>query len=852
MHYRYNVTIGYMQTVSKLIDQFKPTKYNIFIDIDRLNRKFIGSTTIVGESFSSDNSIRLHSKDLSIEKIVIDGKIAAFEFGINDELIISHPDLKPDKHIIVIAYSGVINDSMHGMYPCYFEHNGIKKELIATQFESHHAREVIPCIDEPAAKASYDLTLSTEKNLVVLGNMPIKSQSVENNKLITTFQTTPIMSSYLLAWVAGELHKKSIITKSGVEVNVWTTPAQSSQSLDFALDIAARSLEFFNEYFDTPYPLPKIDHVALPDFSSGAMENWGLITYREIALLAEKDKTSINSKRYIATVIAHELSHQWFGNLVTMEWWDDLWLNESFASLIEYVAVDAIEPTWNIWLDFASFDSISALKRDSLDGVQPVKIDVNHPDEISTLFDGAIVYAKGARLMQMLRHYIGEDNFKKGLKNYFKKYAYKNTTAEDLWQSFEEVCQKNIALFMNQWLIQPGFPVVNITQQDKTVYLTQNRLSNVFSKTNKDTLWPIALNANNQKLPTIFSTKDLKINNVRGKIKLNQNNISHFITNYDDNLLQKFINDLAQDKLSAIERLQLLNEQNILASAGIINNAKLIDLIKNYSNEKSEPVWDIISFSIGELKKFVTNDEDADSNLRTLVGNIALNQYKRLGWDKNDNEDDSDTSLRSTILSLMLYSENLSVISTAIKKFKSKSIKNLNPELRSIIISAEVIYENDLNTINSLLDEYKNTESPEIKQSICSGLTSTRNQEVIDLLIRSLKDNSLIRSQDLIRWVVNLLRNKYAQQKIWDWIIENWPWITETFSGDKSYDDYPRYTANFLVNDKQLREYKMLFSPLLKDPSLKRAIKMGIIEISNRIKLIKRDRKSVIEKLSNL
>ena len=314
---------------------------------------------------------------------------------------------------------------MHGLYPCYFTHDGVKKQLFATQFESHHAREVFPCVDEPAAKAEYDLTLVTQTGITVLGNMPVKSEEENGDSRTTTFEKTPRMSSYLLAFVIGELHKKTARTKSGVEVNVWATPAQNENTLDFALDIATRSIDFYDEYFGVKYPLPKSDHVALPDFSSGAMENWGLITYRESCLLADPELTPESSRRFIATVIAHELSHQWFGNLVTMNWWNDLWLNESFANMMEYVAIDALHPEWRMWEDFATNEVTAALRRDSLDGVQSVQADVNHPDEISTLFDPAIVYAKGGRLLVMVRKLIGEEAFRAGLKSYFEKFAYK-------------------------------------------------------------------------------------------------------------------------------------------------------------------------------------------------------------------------------------------------------------------------------------------------------------------------------------------------------------------------------------------------------------------------------------------
>jgi len=223
--------------------------------------------------------------------------------------------------------------------------------------------------------------------------MPVVSQKTENNRLVTTFETTPVMSSYLLAWVYGDMLSKTAKTKNDVEVTVWATVAQSDAALDFSLDIAVRALEFFEQYYGVPYPLPKCDHVALPDFSSGAMENWGLITYRESVLLVEPGIAGVSSRHLAALVIAHELSHQWFGNLVTMKWWNNLWLNESFANLMEYLGPDALHPEWQIWNDFNSHEAVAALRRDAIDGVQSVQVDVNHPDEISTLFDPAIVYA---------------------------------------------------------------------------------------------------------------------------------------------------------------------------------------------------------------------------------------------------------------------------------------------------------------------------------------------------------------------------------------------------------------------------------------------------------------------------
>ncbi|HEX4662355.1 MAG TPA: M1 family metallopeptidase, partial [Candidatus Saccharimonadales bacterium] len=403
-----------MQAVNRLYGTFAPDHYTINLNLDRKNRSYIGTAQITGTAPTSSPIITLHSKQLQITKVLVNNQPATFSEGIDDELTITARTASASP-IIDIEFSGTITDAMHGIYPCYFEYDGVKKELLATQFESHHAREVFPCVDEPEAKATFDLTLVTEPEITVLGNMPVRSQEVTESGLTTVFETSPRMSTYLLAFVAGELIHKETTTKDGVLVRTYATPAQKPGSLDFALDVAKRSIEFFNDYFGIPYPLPKSDHIALPDFSSGAMENWGLITYRESCLLVDPENTSVPVKEFTATVVAHELSHQWFGNLVTMRWWDDLWLNESFANLMEYIAIDALFPEWNIWMSYATNETLSAQRRDSLPGVQAVRTGVNHPDEISTLFDPSIVYAKGSKLLKMLYNFIGEEAFTKGL-----------------------------------------------------------------------------------------------------------------------------------------------------------------------------------------------------------------------------------------------------------------------------------------------------------------------------------------------------------------------------------------------------------------------------------------------------
>jgi aminopeptidase N len=841
-----------MQTVSRLIEQFVPEHYQLSLTIGRTERTFSGTLTMNGTSVGDSGTITVHAKDLTIESVTLDGKAAEFSQGENDELTIKHADIFPGRHIAVFSFGGTVTDAMHGLYPCYYEHDGVKKEIIATQFESHHAREAFPCIDEPEAKATFDVTIATEQDITVLGNMPVLSQKVEDGQLLTTFATTPRMSTYLVAWAAGELHRKTALTKRGVEVNVWATPAQSPDSLYFALDIATRTIDFFEEYFDTPYPLPKSDHVALPDFSAGAMENWGLVTYREIALLADPATTSVSSKHYIATVIAHELSHQWFGNLVTMKWWNNLWLNESFATLMEYVAIDVLHPEWNVWLDFATAESIYALRRDSLDGVQPVQLDVNHPDEISTLFDGAIVYAKGARLLRMCQQYIGHEAFQTGLKAYFAAHKYQNTEGDDLWNALAAASGKNITDLMNVWISQSGYPVVDVSLQGSALQLSQRQFF-VGPHQPSDKLWPIPLGASEPSVPELLETQSTSIEYASDTpVRLNVGDSAHFITHYDDTLLQKLISQVQTGELSSLDKVQLLHEQTLLARGGIVSSAKLIPLLEAYKNETAEPVWDIISLAVGELKKFVESDDAAENQLRAFAGNLARSQFELLGWHPKEGENETTTKLRTTIIGLMIYSKDPDVLEMAKKFYDENTLEQLDPELRPLIIGSVVRYNGNDAVIDKLVNAYKTTASSELQQDIASGLTSTKDPETINRLLGMIKDPSVIRPQDVARWFIWTIRNRDGKKLAWAWLRENWSWIEKTFGSDKSYDDYPRGAASALTTREQLQEYRDFFTPLQNEPALTRVISIGLGEIEGRVELIERDGPAVREALVKL
>ena len=833
-----------MTKVPRLLDTFTPNYYNLTLDLTRAEEKEFSGTVIISGNSTSE-SISLHSKGLTIQSATIDDQPADVSFGEFDELRLSQPNLKNGNHTIHIIFSGNITDAMHGLYPCYFTHNGIKKQLFATQFESHHAREVFPCIDEPAAKAEYDLTLITRPGITVLGNMPVKSEGENGDSRTTTFEKTPRMSSYLLAFAIGELHKKTARTKSGVEVNVWATPAQNENTLDFALDIATRSIDFYDEYFGVKYPLPKSDHVALPDFSSGAMENWGLITYRESCLLADPELTPESSRRFIATVIAHELSHQWFGNLVTMNWWNDLWLNESFANMMEYVAIDALHPEWRMWEDFATNEVTAALRRDSLDGVQSVQADVNHPDEISTLFDPAIVYAKGGRLLVMVRKLIGEEAFRAGLKSYFEKFAYKNTVGNDLWQELESTSSQPIVNLMNAWISQPGLPVVSVSNSHDAAILSQERFF-IGEHQPSDALWPIPLFANQPLDVKILNQKETTVS-IEKPLQLNCGLSAHFVTKYDESSREYLLKNITE--LPTLDKICILQDVTILARAGFENSASLLPLALSLKTETNEKVFGMAAGALTELRKFVDDNDAARDSLKKISGEFAHTTFKELDWDEKAGESDDDRERRTTALSLMMYSEDEEVLNEAKTRFDNNKLEDLPTETRALIISANVRHFETPEMIENLFTAYKNTPSNDLQNDIAIGLTSTKNPKTAEKILANIKDSNIIRPQDASRWFVYLIRTRESRQIAWNWLKENWAWVEDTFGDDKSYDDFIRYAATALLTTNELNDFQQFFEPMENIPALARTIRLGITEISARVELIERDKADVLSAL---
>lgn len=822
--------------VTRLFEQFRPESYELSLAPNSDAMTFSGSVTITGKKVGRPSKrLTFHQKDLKITEAVVirhdrkgDSRLDIIRINHHrgyDEVRLHAGDLAyPGNYTIRLKFAGMISRQMNGIYPSYFMRDGQQKVLIATQFESHHAREAFPCIDEPEAKATFRLSLLTAKDDVVLSNTPVhREEKVEKNKL-TIFETTPKMSTYLLAFVYGELGFTEATTKDGVLVRAYATPDNVAYT-DFALQTAIKALEFYNQYFDIAYPLAKCDLVALPDFASGAMENWGLMTFREQALLVDPLNTSLHLKQYVANVVAHELTHQWFGNLVTMRWWTDLWLNESFASWMSYLAVDHLFPEWKVWTQFLVDEQGLALNADALENTHPIEVTVNHPDEIRTIFD-AISYEKGASVLLMLHEYLGAMTFRDGLRLYLRRHAYGNTNTIDLWAALEEVSEQPVKHFMTDWTSQSGYPIVHVVVSRDGLELEQERFYLNPTATKVSSTWPIPILPSENVGTLTLEKARLSIGGLKpsGSFILNHNQTSFFRTVYNPSHLEALSKAIQAGKLNDLERLGLLSDAFEAAKAGYGSTVDVLKLLSAYADEDSCVVWDVIAADIGSLR--VVMDETVRDSLKPFVRQLVAKQLKRLGWTEKSTDSHFDLLLRPTILGLASFGEEPSVVNEARRLFdKMRKPEDINPDIRGVVYGT-VARIGDEKDFNKLLKIHDLSTHSEERVTLAGALTGFRQPELIDRAL-GLITTDAVRLQDAAYWIAYSFMNRHARAKTWTWLMANWQWLNTNLGTDLSFSRMPIYASRGFSDISFLPEFKAFFATHM-SPAFERPVNQAI------------------------
>jgi aminopeptidase 2 len=598
-------------------------------------------------------------------------------------------------------FTGTLNDNMAGFYrSSYKGEDGSDKFMATTQMEPTDARRAFPCFDEPALKAKFTITLVAEKGLTCLSNMDaVSEEEVESQfggkKQATTFRETPLMSTYLLAFIVGEL--KVIESNSfRVPVRVFATPDKDIEHGRFSLELAARTLEFYEKTFNSPFPLPKMDMVAIPDFSAGAMENWGLITYRVVDLLFDEKTSGASTKQRVAEVVQHELAHQWFGNLVTMDFWDGLWLNEGFATWMSWYSCNVFYPEWKVWEGYVTDNLQSALSLDSLRSSHPIEVPVKRADEINQIFD-AISYSKGSCVLRMISKYLGEETFMEGIRRYLKKHAFGNTQTGDLWAALSDASGKDIEKVMDIWTKNVGYPVVTVTEDEKSssIHVKQNRfLRTADVKPEEDkTLFPVFLalrtkDGINEDVTLSKREDNFKVDSL-DFFKVNADHSGIYRTSYTPARLQKLGDAARQGLLSVEDRAGMIADAGALAASGYQKTSGILSLLQGFKSEPEYVVWDELLTRIGSLRgAWVFEDEEVKAALKKFQLDLVSEKAHQLGWTFGDDDGHIEQQFKSLLFGSAGLVNDEKIKTAALdmfKKFANGDRSAIHPNIRSSV-----------------------------------------------------------------------------------------------------------------------------------------------------------------------
>ena len=782
----------------RLPTNVNPVNYEISLSPDLENFTFHGEESILITVTEETKSISLNSIDINITRAILTTKNGdtqvPIETSFNEEYetvtFKFEKDVPSGESELSIVFEGTLNDQLRGFYRSqYTNPEGEQKYLATTQFEATDARRAFPCWDDPAIKATFDVTLVVPNDLVAISNTQIESETdTKTGKKSFHFARTPKMSTYLLAFIVGDMISVSKNSSNGTLVRVWATRGKEQQGL-FAVENAASMLDYFNDYFGIPYPLDKLDHIAIPDFAAGAMENWGAITYRETVLLYDPENSSASTKQRILEVIAHEMAHMWFGDLVTMEWWDDLWLNESFASWMGDKAVDHEYPEWDVWTQFVFQDTNRGLSLDGLRNSHPIEAKVENPAEIRELFD-AISYSKGGATLRMLEDFLGPEVFQDGLHNYLTKHQYGNARTEDLWNALEESSGKPVTEIMNTWVKQVGYPYIQAECSHNgdilEIKLSQSRFlyDNLLDPGNIDqSLWQVPVKMitseqNTYDASLLMKTKSQDVstkitNAVPSWFKINAGQTGFYRVNYTEEGWSNVKKAIEESDLPAVDRLGLQNDSYALVKSGHLEASAFLSLAESYTNETDSSVWSDLSVNLRGMESLLSQEsflENYRSFAQKLYSKIALS----VGWDAKGDEGHLQSILRNTVLGQIGLYGNNDTLEMAKTKFNEfiKEPSSLHPDLRAIVYSL-VAQNGGEAEYQTLWDLHAKANLHEERVRILGSLTRFQDKELLnDLLQRSLSDE--VRSQDTVLVVVSTANNIGARDLTWEFVKNNW------------------------------------------------------------------------------
>ncbi|MDP6667827.1 MAG: M1 family metallopeptidase, partial [Dehalococcoidia bacterium] len=623
-----------------------PSHYRITLEPDLAEATFSGTVEIEVEIGQATGQVQLNSADLQIAAAWVTDAVGVKTdaTGIEHDEDMERATLGFDSELpagpytIGADFTGILNDQLHGFYRSTFtDDDGVEHTIATTQFESTHARRAFPCFDEPAFKASFGVTLIVPEGEFAVSNGPTISESeLGDGRKKILFEDTMVMSTYLVAFIVGPFEATDPVDVGGVPLRI-IHPIGKGHLTDYGLESGAFALKFFSDYYGIPYPGQKLDMVAVPDFAFGAMENLGCITYREVLLLVDKSRSTEPELLRVADVIAHEIAHMWFGDLVTMEWWNGIWLNEAFATFMATMSSDNFNPEWGRWNQFGLERSM-AFDVDSLANTRPIEIEVNSPTDAEGMFD-LLTYEKGGSVLRMLEQYLGEDDFRDGISYYLNKHKYANTETNDLWDAIEHVTQQPARRIMDSWIFQKGYPLVSasISDDGSTITLEQDRFLYTDADTPDTTIWsvPVVLKVGSgtgskvEEVRYLLEEKsaEVKLESPADWAVVNAGGCGFFRTRYSSALLQALSGSMFEN-LTPIERYGLVDDTWSSVLAGRTSANDLLDFVSSFRAETDLDVWTALAGCLAGLDRLV--DGEARELYRTVVRDLVQPALDRL------------------------------------------------------------------------------------------------------------------------------------------------------------------------------------------------------------------------------
>ncbi|KPI37465.1 Alanine/arginine aminopeptidase [Cyphellophora attinorum] len=790
-----------------LPDTIKPTNYNVSL----YNLEFGGSwgyegTVKIDSSVkSSTDEVVLNVKEIEITAAEVLGKDATLKDATYDKsnervTVKLTESLSPGDTTISLKFRGTMNNAMRGFYRAKYKptetpasgtpSDGEHHYMFSTQFEACDARTAFPCFDEPNLKASFEFEVEIPEDLVALSNMPEKGtrKGSKDGLKVVSFEKTPPMSTYLAAWAIGdfeyvEAHTERQYNGKNIPVRVYTTRGLKEQGR-FALDHAHKILDYFSDIFDIEYPLPKSDLLAVHEFAMGAMENWGLVTYRTTAVLFDEEKSDARFKNRVAYVVAHELAHQWFGNLVTMDWWNELWLNEGFATWVGWLATDYLHPEWKVWSQFVTEGYQSALQLDSLRASHPIEVPVRNALEVDQIFDH-ISYLKGSSTIRMLSNHLGQEIFLKGVSDYLKIHAYGNARTDDLWDALSKASGQDVKAFMDPWIKKIGFPVVTVAEEPGQISIKQSRfLTTGDIKAEEDeTIWwiPVGLRTGSPEkvVHSALTTKEDTIREVDDEFyKINADQTGFYRTNYPPPRLQKL--GQSKDRLSEEDRIGLVGDAGALAVAGNGTTPALLSLLEGFQDEKSYLVWAQVASSLSKVKSVFSENKEVSAGLKKFSLKLVSPAVEASGWEFKQDEEWLTGQLRKLLIGLAANSGHEATIAEGKKRFeawKGGDEKAIHQNLRNVVFNMAVANGGKYEW-NTVKDEYLKTKSVDGKEICLVALGRSKDKQLVgELLEFAMTDK--VPPQDAHSAIVAVAANNENRLVGWEFTRDQWDRVSK-------------------------------------------------------------------------